>query len=154
MASFHLCTLFVELILHFECTSQPLVHIHNIRHIFGKSIRKYITTHFKTFDHGVPWWLSRLKIRHCHSCGLGHCCGSGLIPDSGTATGTGTNKRKKERKKKEKKEKERKKNVEVPRQCSKLGIHHCCSYGEICNSTSLVPISTCCGAAKKIKQVK
>ena len=22
---------------------------------------------------GVPWWLSRLKIQHCH------CCGSGLI---------------------------------------------------------------------------
>ena len=27
---------------------------------------------------GVPWWLSRLRIQHCH------CCGMGLIPGSGT----------------------------------------------------------------------
>ena len=39
----------------------------------------------KTFM-GVPLWCSRLRIRCCHcssSCG---CCGSGLIPDSGTST--------------------------------------------------------------------
>ena len=29
---------------------------------------------------GVPRWLSGLRIWHCHCCGLGHCCGSGLIP--------------------------------------------------------------------------
>ena len=33
---------------------------------------------------GVPWWLSRLRIWHCHCCGSGCCCGVGLIPDLGT----------------------------------------------------------------------
>ena len=28
---------------------------------------------------GVPWWLSGLRIRHCHCCGLGCCCAVGLI---------------------------------------------------------------------------
>ena len=32
---------------------------------------------------GVPWWLSELRIWHCHCCGLGHCCGVGLIPGPG-----------------------------------------------------------------------
>lgn len=26
---------------------------------------------------GTPWWLSRLRIWHCHLCGSGHCCGTG-----------------------------------------------------------------------------
>ena len=29
---------------------------------------------------GIPWWLSRLRIPHCYSCGVG------LIPDQGTST--------------------------------------------------------------------
>ena len=28
-------------------------------------------------------WHSGLRIQQCHSCGLGHNCGSDLIPDSG-----------------------------------------------------------------------
>ena len=28
---------------------------------------------------GVPWWLSGLRIWHCH------CCGAALIPGSGTS---------------------------------------------------------------------
>ena len=37
---------------------------------------------------GVPWWLSGLRIRHCH------CCGMGLIPGLGTFTGHGHSKKK------------------------------------------------------------
>ena len=29
----------------------------------------------------VPWWLSRLRIWHCHCCGSHHFCGIGLILD-------------------------------------------------------------------------
>ena len=29
---------------------------------------------------GVPWWLSRLRTRHCHCCGSDYCCGMGSIP--------------------------------------------------------------------------
>ena len=35
---------------------------------------------------GVPHWLSRLRIWHCHCCGSGHCCGARLIPSQGTST--------------------------------------------------------------------
>ena len=35
---------------------------------------------------GVPWWLGKLKIWHCHCCGWGCCCGTGSIPGLGTAT--------------------------------------------------------------------
>ena len=30
--------------------------------------------------HGVPWWLIRLRIRHCH------CYGTGLLPSPGIST--------------------------------------------------------------------
>ena len=33
----------------------------------------------------VPWWLSRLRIWHCHCCDSGHCCGVGSIPYLGTS---------------------------------------------------------------------
>ena len=33
----------------------------------------------------APWWLSRLKIQHCHCCGSGCCCGSVSIPGLGTS---------------------------------------------------------------------
>ena len=34
---------------------------------------------------GVPWWLSGLKIQHCHCCGTGRYCGGvGSIPGLGT----------------------------------------------------------------------
>ena len=29
-------------------------------------------------------WHSGLRIRHCHSCGVGYNCGSDLIPSPGT----------------------------------------------------------------------
>ena len=28
----------------------------------------------------VPWWLSGLRIWHCHCSGSGYCCDAGLIP--------------------------------------------------------------------------
>ena len=28
----------------------------------------------------VPWWLSGLRICHCHCCGLSGCCGTRWIP--------------------------------------------------------------------------
>ena len=35
---------------------------------------------------GVPWWLRRLRIQHCHCCSSGLRCGAGSIPDLGTST--------------------------------------------------------------------
>lgn len=32
----------------------------------------------------VSWWLSGLRIRHCHCSGSGCCCGVDLIPGPGT----------------------------------------------------------------------
>ena len=29
---------------------------------------------------GFPYWHSDLRIWYCHCCGLGHLCGTGLIP--------------------------------------------------------------------------
>ena len=29
---------------------------------------------------GVSWWPRELRVQHCHYCGLGHYCGTGLIP--------------------------------------------------------------------------
>ena len=40
----------------------------------------------KKSGYGVPMWLSRLNIRHCHCSGLGHCCSSSLIPGPRTST--------------------------------------------------------------------
>ena len=37
-------------------------------------------THANAKSSGVPWWLSRLRIQHCHCCGSGCSCGSGSIP--------------------------------------------------------------------------
>ena len=34
----------------------------------------------------IPWWPRRLKIWHCHCCGLGHCCGVGSAPGPRTST--------------------------------------------------------------------
>ena len=34
---------------------------------------------------GVPWWLSGLRLWHCHCCGCGYCCDSGLIPGLGNS---------------------------------------------------------------------
>ena len=43
----------------------------------------------------VPWTPSRLRVQHCHCRGLGHCCGTGLIPHLGTSTCHGHSKKKK-----------------------------------------------------------
>ena len=41
------------------------------------------------FSVGVPWWLSGLRIWHCHCCGSGYCCGSGSVPGLGISAGCG-----------------------------------------------------------------
>ena len=28
---------------------------------------------------GVPWWLSRMRIHHCHCYSSSHCCGVGSV---------------------------------------------------------------------------
>ena len=40
---------------------------------------------------------SRLRIQHCWSCGIGHCCGSDLISGLGTSYTVGDQKRKKKK---------------------------------------------------------
>ena len=35
---------------------------------------------------GVPWWLSGLRIQHCHYSGASCCCVAVLIPGMGTST--------------------------------------------------------------------
>ena len=47
---------------------------------------------------GVPWWLKGLRIRHCHFCGSGYCCGMGLILGSGTFTCLRPSQKRKEKK--------------------------------------------------------
>ena len=42
---------------------------------------------------GVPWWLSALRIWHCHCCGSGYSCGAGSIPGPGTFTCCGNGKK-------------------------------------------------------------
>ena len=44
---------------------------------------------FKYKIHRVLVWHSRLKIWCCHCMGLGHCCGTGLIPGLGTSECSG-----------------------------------------------------------------
>ena len=46
----------------------------------------------------VLLWLSGLRVWHCPRSGLGHCCGSGLIPGPGTYICRGAAKKKKKRK--------------------------------------------------------
>lgn len=42
---------------------------------------------------GVPWWFSKLRICHCHSCSLGQCCGTDLITGPGIYACCGHNKK-------------------------------------------------------------
>ena len=61
---------------------------------------------------GLAWWLSGLRIWHCHFSGLGHCCGADLIPGLGTGdfqVPQAWQKKKKKRKKEKKKERKKKK---------------------------------------------
>ena len=44
------------------------------------------------YNSGVPWWLSGLRIWHCH------CCGSGSIPGQGTSSCLRCGKKKEKRK--------------------------------------------------------
>ena len=37
-------------------------------------------------NQGIPWWLIRLRIQHCHYSSSGQCCGSGSIPGRRTST--------------------------------------------------------------------
>ena len=50
-----------------------------------------------------PAWQSGLRIPHCHSCGIGHSCGSDLIPGPGTPPAVGWPKKRRRRRKKKKK---------------------------------------------------
>ena len=47
-----------------------------------------------------PSWHSGLRIQHCCGYGVGHNCGSDLIPVLGTQYATGRPKKKKRKKKK------------------------------------------------------
>ena len=44
---------------------------------------------------GVPYWLIRLRIWHCHCYCLGHCCGIGSV--LGTSACHGCSQKKKEK---------------------------------------------------------
>ena len=46
---------------------------------------------------GVPWWHGRLRIQHCHRCGLGYCCGKGLTPGWKLLCAMGVGKKKKKK---------------------------------------------------------
>ena len=35
--------------------------------------------------YGVPWWLSGLRIWHCHRYSSGRCCGVGSVSHPGTS---------------------------------------------------------------------
>ena len=58
---------------------------------------------------GVPWWLSGLKMQHCHCCGSGQFCGAGSIPGPGTSACCRCGQKKKKKKKRERERKEKKK---------------------------------------------
>ena len=48
----------------------------------------------------VPWWLSGLRIWHCHCYGSSCCCGAGSIPGQGIYAYQGHTAKKKKKKKK------------------------------------------------------
>ena len=50
---------------------------------------------------GIPCWLSRLRVRCCHGCGLDGSCGTGLIPGLGTSACCGGSQKKKKEKQKQ-----------------------------------------------------
>ena len=47
---------------------------------------------------GVPWWLSVLRNCHCHFCGSGYSCDTGLIPSLGTSVYNQHSQKKKKKK--------------------------------------------------------
>ena len=51
-----------------------------------------------------PPQQNRLRIRHCHSCGVGHNYGLDLMPGLGTPYATGWPKKREKKKKRKKKE--------------------------------------------------
>jgi len=53
---------------------------------------------------GGPWWLSRLRIQHCHCHGSGYFCGLGSVPGPETSICHGHSKKKKKKKKKKEEE--------------------------------------------------
>ena len=40
----------------------------------------------QTKNPGISWWLSGLRIRHCHCCGCCYCSEVSLIPGQGSST--------------------------------------------------------------------
>ena len=59
-------------------------HITNPNPHAYNSYRCYLS--LKRIMGGVPWWLSGLRILHCHCHGSGHCRAKGWIPGLGTST--------------------------------------------------------------------
>ena len=63
---------------------------------------------------------SELRIWHCHSCGLGHDCGSDLIPGQGTPYAIRSQKRQKKKKERERETKHTKLVSKILRQNFKV----------------------------------
>ena len=56
-----------------------------------RSLNKIPHNFIRTIFLGVPPWLSRLRMRHCHCCDSGHSCVKGPILGLGTSmSGPGT----------------------------------------------------------------
>ena len=55
-----------------------------LRNISSKIARCWII--IQKFIVGVSLWSRRLRIQHCHCCGLDPCCGTSLSPSPGTST--------------------------------------------------------------------
>ena len=73
-------TVDLDLNLHMSTDAQ---HSHQHQHIQRRVSKSCYRNGMRV---GVPWWPSRLRIQHCHCCGLGCCSGTGLIPDPGTSS--------------------------------------------------------------------
>ena len=89
--------------------------------VFRNTSRNYVTR--------VPLWRSKLRIQCCHYSGLGHSCGSGLIPGLGTSTchEHGQKKKKKKKRERERKRKERKEGKKLCNQDLDQEMEYYCS---------------------------
>ena len=72
-----------------ECDPKKQKKKRERENFFWSKLRMWPTPLWKLYKNwypGVPWWLSMLRIQHCHCCGSGSCSGSGSIPGQGTST--------------------------------------------------------------------
>ena len=73
----------------------------NNEHIlFSYAKRKEFILKNKNGKIGILLWCCGLRTQSCHCYGLGHCCGTGLIPDLGISTCYGCDHKKKEKNRK------------------------------------------------------